>query len=98
MYPEKQTKNLERFRGYFAQARRCIGGEQGQGWSAVPQGGVRLGGAERASFLGNESRTGFVYTVNKAASLRAATLSPTNQPRTETPVLFRTNPFTGCDV
>jgi hypothetical protein len=39
-------------------------------------------------FLGNESPADFVYQINKAASLRAATLSPTNQPRTETPFTF----------
>jgi len=41
----------------------------------------------------------FVYQINKAASLRAATLSPTNQPRTETPFSrFVTNPFGSCRV
>lgn len=46
------------------------------------------------NFLGNESLASFVYRINKAASLRAATLSPTNQPRTETPFyLFVTNLF-----
>src|ERR1051326_6777702 len=35
-------------------------------------------------FLGNDLEGTSVYIVNKAASLRAATLSPTNQPRTET--------------
>ena len=49
---------------------------------------------ERPKFLGNESIENFVYMYNKAASLRAATLSPTNQPRTETPFYrFITNPL-----
>jgi hypothetical protein len=43
------------------------------------------GGRSGPKFLGNESTENFVYKINKAASLRAATLSPTNQPRTETP-------------
>ena len=51
------------------------------GAPALRGGGVRSG----PKFLGNESIENFVYKINKAASLRAATLSPTNQPRTETP-------------
>jgi hypothetical protein len=38
-----------------------------------------------AHFVGNDQAGCIVYIGNKAAGLRAATLSPTNQPRTETP-------------
>jgi len=44
--------------------------------------------AKRSKFRGNDPVGNHVYTINKAASLRAATLSPTNQPRTETPSAF----------
>jgi len=62
-------------------------------------GGLPSKGLRGLKFLGNDLMAGFVYQINKAASLRAATLSPTNQPRTETPFnLFAANPFGACRV
>ena len=44
------------------------------------------------NFLGNEFKEANVYKGNKAAGLRAATLSPTNHPRTETSLFFEAEP------
>ena len=57
---------------------RCRGGQ------AATSPDWRWIAAKLQQKFGNRPRQSAVYEINKAASLRAATLSPTNQPRTGT--------------